>query len=251
MAQLVDDLGSPSIGRSSYAGYRRPFTRPREAPPAARSRDTTAEPHLLVLRFVLFNVAASAVLVAAHLQGWVAKVFAADHTGITPAIVVVFLVGLGICAHRVWRVDREAARLRSARVGDGSWAGDYLGEVSGRDSGSRAITGSALKLRIGSWISSVRQFANSLVMLGLIGTVVGFIIALSGIKADSVSDLAAVSAMVTELLAGMSVALYTTLVGGILNLWLIANFHMLSSGATRLVLDIVALGESHARLDEL
>ena len=45
----------------------------------------------------------------------------------------------------------------------------------------------------------------------------------------------------------MSVALYTTLVGAVLSLWLTINYHILSSGAVRLATDLVALGEANAR----
>jgi hypothetical protein len=53
--------------------------------------------------------------------------------------------------------------------------------------------------------------------------------------------------MVGELISGMSVALYTTLLGAALNLWLMINYHLLGRAAERLVLDLVALGESRAR----
>ena len=55
------------------------------------------------------------------------------------------------------------------------------------------------------------------------------------------------SPMVTELLAGMSVALYTTLVGAVLHLWLMVNYHLLAGGAARLVVALIGLGEANAR----
>ena len=53
--------------------------------------------------------------------------------------------------------------------------------------------------------------ANTLVILGLIGTVIGFIIALSGVDGSVSSNPEEVSKMVSTLIQGMSVALYTTL----------------------------------------
>ena len=41
--------------------------------------------------------------------------------------------------------------------------------------------------------------------------------------------------MVAGLIAGMSTALYTTLVGSLLNLWLMANYQLLASGTVQLV----------------
>lgn len=89
--------------------------------------------------------------------------------------------------------------------------------------------------------------ASSLVLLGLIGTVLGFIIALSGVSAQSATNLSETSAMVSRLISGMSVALYTTLEGAILNLWLIANYRMLAAGAAGLINGLVALGEDNER----
>jgi hypothetical protein len=44
----------------------------------------------------------------------------------------------------------------------------------------------------------------------------------------------------------MSVALYTTLVGAILNIWLMVNYHILAGGTSKLITSIIELGESHA-----
>jgi hypothetical protein len=57
------------------------------------------------------------------------------------------------------------------------------------------------------------------VFLGLIGTVVDIVIALSAVDPDAVADPAKVAPMVAELLDGMGVALTTTLVGVVLHLW--------------------------------
>jgi len=59
-----------------------------------------------------------------------------------------------------------------------------------------------------------------LVYLGLIGTVLGFVIALSGVDPERAGDIAAVGPMVGKLVEGLGVALYTTLVGAVATLWL-------------------------------
>ena len=81
--------------------------------------------------------------------------------------------------------------------------------------------------------------ANSLVIIGLIGTVVGFIIALSGVDPSIVSDVNAIGPMVSTLITGMSVALYTTLVGAVFSLWLSLNYHFLAKGMIALVASIL------------
>jgi biopolymer transport protein ExbB/TolQ len=91
------------------------------------------------------------------------------------------------------------------------------------------------RMEYANQIGSVRFLANALVFLGLIGTVIGFIIGLSGIDAAATSDVDKIAPMITELINGMSVALYTTLLGAVLNIWLNVNLRILSDGAVRLL----------------
>ncbi|NQU71862.1 MAG: MotA/TolQ/ExbB proton channel family protein [Rhodospirillales bacterium] len=99
-----------------------------------------------------------------------------------------------------------------------------------------------MRLRLSHRISVVRHIANSLVLLGLIGTVVGFIIALSGVDPQKAADVASISPMVSTLIRGMSTALYTTLVGGVLNLWLTVNYQHLATGTVKLITAMHELG---------
>jgi len=215
---------------------------------AFRQTLDTARSHLLALRFALFSVAAFALLGAAWLQGWVGTILAADDTGLSLGIFLVFLAGLGICAQRVWRTGEELEQAQAPRPDAASHAARYLDDVAGRDSGSRAIAASRLKLVLSGRVSVVLHMANSLVLLGLVGTVVGFIIALSGVDPQSAGNVDSIAPMVSELIHGMSVALYTTLVGAVLHLWLKVNYLILSGGAVRLIDRLVARGEGHARV---
>jgi biopolymer transport protein ExbB/TolQ len=85
------------------------------------------------------------------------------------------------------------------------------------------------------------------VFLGLLGTVIGFIMALSGVDAQAAGDVESIAPMVTTLIDGMSVALYTTLVGAVLNIWLMVNYRLLEGGTVTLLTTIVELGERHVR----
>jgi len=77
----------------------------------------------------------------------------------------------------------------------------------------------------------------------LFRSVIGFIIALSGVEPESVSDPEHVATMVATLIQGMSVALYTTLLGAVLNVWLNINHRILSTGTVNLISQIVQFGE--------
>jgi hypothetical protein len=53
--------------------------------------------------------------------------------------------------------------------------------------------------------------------------------------------------MVSTLIAGMSVALYTTLVGSVLNIWLMLDYRLLEGGSVHLLTRFVEIGECHGR----
>ncbi len=202
---------------------------------------------LLILRFAIANIAGFSLLGAFYLNGFVAAVRAGDSTGLSIAIFVAFLAGNLLCALRIWRVSAELDGINGdADLRQDSWTAEYLAAVDGREASSRGLLVSALQSKISARIVVVRHVANSLVLLGLIGTVIGFIIALSGVDPETVADVDKIAPMVGELIRGMSVALYTTLVGAIFSLWLTVNYQILAGGAVTLVAAIVRRGEAHA-----
>lgn len=200
---------------------------------------------LLLLRFGLINIVAFALLVAAWAQGLVAKVINSDVTNMVILISVVFIVGLILSGYRVWKVSKQLNAAYDFDPKQRSRAADFLRKSKGKDAGTRANLGQALRLKLFSRIIHIRYIASSLTILGLIGTVLGFIIALSGVDPEVASNPSAISPMVTQLIEGMSVALYTTLVGSILSVWLGLIYQMLATGTSNLVSKIIELAESN------
>lgn len=202
--------------------------------------------YLLAMRYVLVNATAIALLAGAWFQGWIHTILAADPTRQCAGIALVFLAGFALCTHRIWRVSQELNDARSPAPRPQSRAAIYLALVANRTGDSRAIAASMLRDKLAARLYVVRQIASTLVLLGLIGTVVGFIIALSGIRPDAAGDVKSVTPMISNLISGMSIALYTTLVGALLNIWLMVNYQLLASGTVRLVSAIVERGEAEA-----
>jgi len=174
----------------------------------------------LLYRFLLLNLLAISLLGAAAWEGYVAKVISADQTRLSIAIFLVFIVGLGISCWRAWQITREIDDLSAKSKIDGTKPTNSMG---------------SLRLNLTQRIASVRHIANTLVLLGLIGTVLGFIIALSGVDPDTASDVNSIAPMVSVLIQGMSTALYTTLIGSVLNVWLTANYQILAGGTVQLM----------------
>ena len=200
--------------------------------------------YLLLMRFGLINIVAFALLGAAWAQGLVAKVINSDITNMVILITVVFIVGLILSGYRVWKVIKQLNSAYDFDPKNRSRAGDFLNKAKGKDAATRANLAQALRLKLFSRIIHIRYIASSLTILGLIGTVLGFIIALSGVDPDVASNPSAISPMVTQLIEGMSVALYTTLVGSILSVWLGLIYQMLATGTSNLVSKIIELAET-------
>ena len=199
--------------------------------------------YLLVLRFVLINTVAFALLGAAWLQGWLAGLFEPVTAILSGIIFVVFLYGQALCGIKVWRTSVAINDMKAGGKTASVQAARHMADARTKNAESRAIQINMLRLKLSHRIQIVRLIANLLVFLGLIGTVIGFIIALSGVNAQAVSQADSVATMVSTLIQGMSVALYTTLLGAVLNVWLNINYRILSTGTVNLISDIVAFGE--------
>jgi biopolymer transport protein ExbB/TolQ len=238
LAPPPDDFGSTRHGLRELVAWG-----------AEKAREHTQDAHryLLVLRFALLNLVGFALLGVAYVQGLVKNVIDSDRTYLSVLIFLVFLGGFAICARKVWQTSRELNSLKERDPAVASPAMRHLAPLIGRNAESRSNLAGALRLRLFHRIAIVRNIANSLVLLGLIGTVLGFIIALSGVDPERVADIEAIAPMVSTLIRGMSTALYTTLVGAILNVWLMANHQLLATGTVKLITALVERAEDHAR----
>ena len=201
--------------------------------------------HLLVLRFALLNIVATGLLIAVYLQGWLDDAFVGYTGWLSIVICAVFVFGLLLCALRVWRTNYELNALAQSLPPSRSRVSRYLTSVAGHSPESRLISANLLRSRLSGEIVVVRQTADSLVFLGLVGTVIGFIVALSGVDPQASAQVDQVAAMVATLITGMSIALYTTLVGAVLHVWLMVNHRLLATGTARLFNGIIELGEEH------
>ena len=120
----------------------------------------------------------------------------------------------------------------------------YKQLVNEAGSEARATISECLRSRLYARISVIKTISDNLVILGLIGTVIGFIIALGGVDADSVANVDAIAPMVSTLIEGMSVALFTTLVGAVFHVWLTMCYQILATGTVNLANAIIEQAEA-------
>lgn len=194
--------------------------------------------HPLLLRYALVNVVALGLAWAAYVQGWLDGFWEPRTWIMALAIAAVFVWGLALAGYRIFHVSTAIAALaRGDKIpADVAHRLDRLRRVDARE---RPLEMDMARMEAANQIGAIRFLANALVFLGLIGTVIGFIIGLSGIDAAATSDVDKIAPMITELINGMSVALYTTLLGAVLNIWLNLNVRILSDGAVRLLRNLL------------
>jgi hypothetical protein len=77
--------------------------------------------------------------------------------------------------------------------------------------------------------SDVQWIATHVVRIGLLGTVVGLIIAFSAARDGGGADVNGVKSMISAVVDGMYVSLYATLLGIGINLWLKINLRLLGN----------------------
>jgi hypothetical protein len=83
-------------------------------------------------------------------------------------------------------------------------------------------------------------FAAAALKLGLLGTVVGFIVMATQISSTGGFEIEQIQTLLQQMTRGMAIALYTTLVGLLGNLWLGLQLLLLDRQADRIAADILA-----------
>jgi hypothetical protein len=162
--------------------------------------------NLLIYRFLIFNSLMVALVAVLAWNGLVAQLFENDQSRITLAIVALFIVG--------WLWSFKETAVVSLELNSAKMHGPRPALAAERDKDIGKV----------EWLFSVSEW---LVALGLLGTVVGFYIALSGVDQNTVNEASGAQSAVAALMVGMRTALTTTILGAVLGLWHEVNVTML------------------------
>ena len=162
-------------------------------------------------------------------QGWWRALIDGDPSGISIGIVVLSAVVTLWCGRRAWVLQGQAEA-------GGAWRRRFAEEHAR----SPDVAAQLLAERSHGPHETAWWFAAAAIKLGLLGTVVGFIVMASQIGRMPSFDLDQVQNLLKQMTAGMAIALYTTLVGLIANLWLGMQLLLLDRLADRLAADILA-----------
>jgi len=184
---------------------------------------------LLWSRFAILNLFGLVGLLLMQVNGWIAKILDGDPSKITVIIFSLFVVGLVLTGIRISKLTRELNEVRSGRS---KYLRQYWELFERR---GQAVASQVTQIRLFSKILWIKRIASSLVALGLIGTVFGAISFLLGIDVAALGDVEKIGSAFAVVLKGMGIALYTTLVGAVLNLWLSFNFGIVENGTSDLI----------------
>lgn len=141
----------------------------------------------LLPRLTVINTLAAALVFWAHQQGLVAPIFINDVSYLSYAAVALFAFGI---ASTFWRAGNLPTTTTERRV-------RLLHDKN----------------------AHITDIAAWLQVLGLLGTVIGFAVALDGHAADDPD----------AIITGLRTAIGTTVLGGFLSLWTAVNFRMLDT----------------------
>ena len=184
---------------------------------------------LLWSRFAFLNLFGFAGLVLLEINGWISQIYNGDPSKITVVIFLLFLIGFFLTAFRVNKLTKE---LNNVRTGKSDRLKQYWDLFERR---GEAVASQVTQIRLYSKIQWIKRIASSLVALGLIGTVFGAITFLLGVDVGALGDVDRIGSAFAIVLSGMGIALYTTLVGAVLNLWLSFNFGIVENGTSDLI----------------
>ena len=203
-------------------------------------------PNALLYKWLVINSFAALLVYVAWLRDWIDLVVESDASYLSIVIGLVFLVFWMTSSFHIMAINREVGLFASgAKSGI---AADYFMRLRRKAANlagekiDQGVLAGALRARMFMPIQIVSYVANVLILLGLIGTVVGFVIAVNGLG-DSIAggtNIERVQGVLGQIVNGMGVALFTTLVGAILGgLWLQIHYQMLTRAAGGLVVDVV------------
>lgn len=181
--------------------------------------------NLLIYRLTIFNALMLALVGVLGLRGYVWPMFADDGSYITYGIVALFL---GVLVSTMVR-----ARKTSRALNIWKFERRFTSDVPFLMRNVRRRTDKMLEKT-----AHIRDAANWMVALGLIGTVVGFIVALSTVSPEAAASASGTQKTIAGLVHGMGIALNTTLVGAVAALWTEVNYRMLRTATANLVRDV-------------
>ena len=199
--------------------------------------------------------------------GLIRLMVTSDRTFISSLIAVLYIITSCHCLWRTWAITREGEAAR--RTGDILSAGDGTNalhvdaevlpaglvtdhirslvtkakaQAAGRIDQTLLLRSLADQLRGSNGFGAFAS--DTLMKLGLLGTIIGFIIMLAPIATLDAADKVAMKSSMGLMSDGMAVAMYTTLAGLVGSILVRIQYYMLDAATQRVFADAVTLTET-------
>jgi hypothetical protein len=199
--------------------------------------------------------------------GFIRLMIVSDRTYISSLIAVLYILTCGHCFWRTRAIAREAEAGRRCRAilagpnGVTALAPDARALPPGmvtdhirslvtkaEAQGARRIDQTLLLRSLADRLRGSNGFgafvSDTLMKLGLLGTIIGFIIMLAPIAGLDAADKVAMKSSMGLMSDGMAVAMYTTLAGLVGSILVRIQYYMLDSATQRVFSDAVVLTET-------
>jgi len=223
--------------------------------------------HLFLNWLILTGVILTSVVIVWD-QGMFHNLFASDKSKISIAICLIYALGTLHCAFRAWHIssqleladkttnliqrykntpvylDNSKLRLGNQTSIPSSIMTDFLVDTvkasnTATDENNDGSKSPALAEIYADKLKSSHDygwfFVDAMIKLGLLGTIVGFILMLGSVADTSNLDLNAMQKVMQQMSSGMGTALYTTLTGLTGSLLLAMQYQLLDRGADDLM----------------
>ena len=228
-------------------------------------------PHILLFQWLIFIFAVTFFIWLAWQQGIIQDVLRTDPTKLSLIIMLIFIACTVHCAIRSVFLSQQLNELGkivnapnklyfadnqlyfNKQLLPSSLIADYLvGVFRYRQS----LPKQAASQQLSKLDAVLNEHANGshesgwffsqlLIKLGLLGTVIGFILMLTSISSSALSDISQVHALFSNMAQGMRIALNTTLTGLLGAMLLGFQYLMLDRGADRLLSNVIHFAETY------
>lgn len=185
--------------------------------------------YLLLSKFIIFNSLCWFIVFYIHQLGWLTKLVFSDITFISQGIAFLFLLGWVVSLFWAYIISKEFKEVKKGNITF------LIKKFYSHDVDfSEARNQESLKLFLSTRIAWIRTIAWMLVMIGLIGTGVGFTHLLLNLNFADLLNPSTIAAASTVLNHGLGTALYANIVGASTNLWLLYNYYMIENAVANM-----------------
>ncbi|MGB1091551.1 MAG: MotA/TolQ/ExbB proton channel family protein [Oceanobacter sp.] len=180
--------------------------------------------------------------------GVLSNILTQDITRLTAVILLLFFATSCHAGYRAWLLSTEFNQLdrwqteQPARAGRFNLVGSYL-LLSPHDASDSALTAEVFAEKLRGPHQPGWFITGVLVKLGLLGTVVGFILMLNSVHGLENLDTSDIKELMQQMTEGMGIAMNTTLVGLVSSILLGTQYLLLDRAADQLVTHTLELGE--------